>query len=288
MTAAIISERLVRRRRWRASELVIAAPAIVFVVAAVVGPMLLPYDSVKVRTGDRLRAPFSRLEEGGVTLLGTDSVGRDIMRQVISGARVSLVVGAATVLLAGLVGTLIGLACGYLGGSIDAMFMRIADIQLSLPSFLLAMLIAGALGPSITNVVITLALTRWVVFARIVRGTTMSVRGREYVESATVLGVRPLALIRRHILPAAYTPLTVVATVQFGLVILAESSLSFLGFGSPDSTPSWGLIISDGRDLIARAWWISTIPGIALALVVISLGLLGDRLRDRLDPRLRT
>lgn len=288
MTVAIVSERAVRRRRWRATELLIATPTIVFVVAAVVGPILLPYDSVKVRSGDRLLAPLSRLEDGGVTLLGTDSVGRDLLRQVISGARVSLVVGAATVLLAGLVGTLIGLACGYLGGSIDALFMRIADIQLSLPSFLLAMLIAGALGPSITNVVITLALTRWVVFARIVRGTTMSVRGREYVESATVLGVRPLALIRRHILPAAYTPLTVVATVQFGLVILAESSLSFLGFGSPDSTPSWGLIISDGRDLASRAWWISTIPGIALALVVISLGLLGDRLRDHLDPRLRT
>jgi peptide/nickel transport system permease protein len=267
--------------------LVIAAiPVVVFVLVAIVGPLLVPYDSVHVNTGDRLLPPLSILENGSRAWFGTDSVGRDVLAQILVGARVSLLVGAATVALAGLVGTLVGLIAGYFGGWLDGIVMRLADIQLSLPSFLMAILIAGALGPSITNVVVTLALTRWVVFARVVRSTTLSVRTREYVDSARVIGVPTSRLLFRHILPAALTPLLIVATVQFGLVILAEASLSFLGLGTPDSQPSWGLIIANGRDYLSSAWWIAAIPGIFLSSVVVSMGILGDRLRDALDPQL--
>jgi peptide/nickel transport system permease protein len=263
-----------------------AIPVVVFVLVAIVGPMLVPYDSVHVNTGDRLLPPLSTLESGATAWFGTDSVGRDVLAQILVGARVSLIVGAATVALAGLVGTFVGLIAGYFGGWLDGIVMRLADIQLSLPSFLMAILIAGALGPSITNVVVTLALTRWVVFARVVRSTTLSVRTREYVDSARVIGVPTSRLLFRHILPAALTPLLIVATVQFGLVILAEASLSFLGLGTPDSQPSWGLIIANGRDYLSSAWWIAAIPGVFLSSVVVSMGILGDRLRDALDPQL--
>ena len=258
-----------------------------FVLAALFGPMLLGYDAVQTRTGERLLPPGTVLSTGELALLGTDQVGRDVLSQVMQGARISMTVGVATVLLAGTIGTIIGVIAAYVGGAVDSVLMRIADIQLAFPAILLAILIAAVLGPSVTNVIITLAIARWVTFARVVRSSVLSTKGREYVDSARVLGASHWRVIGQHILPAAITPLVIIATVEFGLVIIAEASLSFLGLGTPPGSPSWGLTIANGRDHLATAWWISTMPGLALAIVMVSVGMLGDELRDRLDPNLR-
>lgn len=265
-----------------------SAFVLAFALLAVLGPILVPYDHVAVNTADRMLPPLSRMADGTLAFFGTDQVGRDLVPQVLVGARVSLLVGVATVVPSLAIGALIGLVAGYRGGWLDTLTMRLADIQLALPSFLVAILFASALGPSLLNVVITLALTRWVVFARVVRSTTLSVREREYIDAARLLGASPLRVMVRHVMPMTFTPLLVVATVQFGLVVLAEASLSFLGLGTPATFPSWGLIIAEGRNNLAGAWWIATIPGLFLATVVVSLGLFGDQVRDALDPHLRT
>jgi peptide/nickel transport system permease protein len=279
-----------RTRRLRATRGVVLAaiPILLFVALAVIGPVFVPYDPVFTDTGIRLLPPLSALPDGGVAVLGTDPVGRDLLTQVVQGARVSIVVGVATVLLAGLLGTLLGLLSGYLGGRVDAVIMRIADIQLAFPSILLAILIASVIGPSIVNVIFTLAITKWVVFARMARGSALAIREREHVAAAKVLGASGWRILWQEILPSSVGPLLVLVTTQFGLVIVAEAALSYLGLGTPQSVPSWGLTIANGRDYLATAWWISTIPGIALVLLVLSAGALGDRLRDQLDPERRS
>lgn len=256
-----------------------------FAAIAVLGPILLPYNPLEFNPVDRLLPPGSTLTNGTFVLFGTDQLGRDLLTEILAGARVSLIVGVATIVPALLIGAVLGLLAGFRGGWLDNVIMRLADIQLALPSFLMAVLIAASLGPSLANVIITLALTRWVVFARVVRSVAVSVREREYVDAARLLGFSPMRLILTQILPMTSTPLLVVATVQFGLVILAEASLSFLGLGTPDTLPSWGLIIAEGRDHLANAWWISTIPGLFLATTVVCVGIFGDRLRDALDPQ---
>lgn len=260
----------------------------VFILVAALGPVFVPYDPLDFATEDRLLPPLAELADGSVALFGTDQLGRDLLTQILVGARVSLLVGLATIAPALVIGAMLGLIAGFRGGWLDTLIMRLADIQLALPSFLMAVLIAASLGPSLLNVIITLALTRWVVFARVVRSVTLSVREREYIDAARLLGSGQLRILVTQILPMTISPLLVVATVQFGLVILAESSLSFLGLGTPDSFPSWGLVIAKGRDHLATAWWISTIPGVFLAVTVVCVGILGDRLRDVLDPQTST
>lgn len=258
-----------------------------YVVASVVGPTLMRYDSVATSTRDRLLPPGSQLSSGKYAWFGTDQVGRDILAQVLEGAQISMLVGVLTLLLAGSVGLALGIASGFLGGRVDSVIMRLADIQLSFPPLLLAIFIAAILGPSVVNVIITLAVTKWVVFARVARSQVMSVKKRDFVDSARVMGGSNWFIVKRCLVPATVAPVMVVATVELGLVIIAEASLSFLGLGTPPSSPSWGLTIAQGRDYLGDAWWISTAPGIALAVLVISVGMLGDELRDRLDPNLR-
>ncbi|MBA3643062.1 MAG: ABC transporter permease [Chloroflexia bacterium] len=262
-----------------------ASPLILFVLVAIVGPLLITYNPVTVRTGDRLRPPGAILKDGSRAWLGTDQVGHDLLAQVLQGARVSLMVGAATVLVAGLIGLLAGVVAGYQGGWVDALLMRLADIQLAFPSILLAILIAAVLGPSVLNVIITLSLTRWVIFGRVARAATLATKEREFVLAARALGAGGGRLLLRHVVPSTIPPMIVIATVEVGLVIIAEASLSFLGLGSPPESPSWGRVVADGRDYINSAWWISTIPGLALSLLVLGVGVFGDRLRDYLDPR---
>jgi peptide/nickel transport system permease protein len=261
------------------------APIVVFVIAAIVGPMIVEYDAVRVRTGDRLKSPGAILRDGSRAWLGTDQVGRDMLAQVLQGARISLLVGAATVLLAGAIGLVAGVSAGFFGGLIDAALMRLADVQLAFPSILLAIMIAAVLGPSVANVIITLSLTRWVTFGRVARASTLAAKEREFVVAARALGAGNARLLLRHIIPSTLTPLIVIATVEVGLVIIAEASLSFLGLGTPPSQPSWGQTVANGRDYLNRAWWIATMPGLALSLVVLSVGVFGDRVRDYLDPR---
>ena len=274
-----------RKRQMRL--LLWGLPIIVFVLIAVFGPMLVPYDAVTVRTGDRLEPPGAILRDGSRAWLGTDQVGRDMLAQVLQGARISLLVGAATVVLAGLIGVAVGVIAGYRGGFFDSLLMRLADIQLAFPSIIFAIMIAAVIGPSVVNVIITLALTRWVVFARISRAAVLSTKEQEFVTAARAIGATAPRQLTRHIIPSIIAPLIVIATVEIGLVIIAEASLSFLGLGTPPSQPSWGQTIAQGRDYLNNAWWISTIPGIALCLVVISVGVFGDRLRDYLDPRMQ-
>lgn len=260
-------------------------PVLFFVLAAVIGPILLPFDAVATRTAERLRAPGTVLADGSVALLGTDQVGRDMLAQVLQGARISLTLAAATVLAAGVIGLVLGVLAGYHGGVIDAVVMRLADVQLGFPTILLAILIASVLGPSFTNVIITLSLARWVTFGRVARASTLSAREREFVIAARALGASDARVLIKHVVPAVLTPLIVIATVEVGLVIIAEASLSFLGLGVPADQPSWGRIVANGRAYLNTAWWISTMPGLALSLVVLSVGVFGDRVRDYLDPR---
>ncbi len=272
-----------RGRHWRL--LLWAVPLFVFVGAALVGPVLVEYNAVTVQTGDRLKPPGTTLRDGSRAWLGTDQVGRDVLAQVLQGARVSLLVGTATVVIAGSIGMVLGVLAGFYGGWLDTLLMRLADIQLASPSILLAILIAAVLGPSVANVIITLSLTRWVTFGRVARSATLTTKEREFVLAARAIGAPPARLLTRHLVPSTVAPLIVIATVEIGLVIIAEASLSFLGLGSPPTKPSWGQTVANGRDYLNTAWWISTMPGLALSLVVISVGVFGDRLRDYLDPR---
>ncbi|MEV5707175.1 ABC transporter permease [Actinoallomurus sp. NPDC052274] len=257
----------------------------VFVLAALVGPLLRPYDPVATDLPNRLLAPGSHTHGGGIAWLGTDQVGRDLLANLLAGARITLLVAGATVIVGGAAGLVVGLLSGYFGGPLDTILSRIGDVQLAFPSILLAILLAGVLGPSITNIVITLAITRWVIFARVVRASAMSTRRLEYVDSARVLGCGHLRILLRHVLPFCWQPLLVAATVQVGLVMVAEASLSFLGLGVPVDTASWGATVSLGRDYLGSAWWISTVPAAALALVVTAVGVVGDGFRDLSDPR---
>ena len=271
------------RRRIMTCLVIVAC----YVLVALFGPMLRKYDPVQTFTQDRLMPPGSTTSQG-LALLGTDQVGQDILGQMMLGARVSITVGAGTLLLAGLIGVTVGLVAGYRGGWVDAVLMRLADIQLSFPSILLAILIAAVVGPSVVNVIVVLAITNWVTFARVTRGQVLTVKNREYVDAARTLGAGHLHLALRTIFPACVAPILVVATVELGHVILAEASLSFLGLGVPTDVPSWGSTIANGRDYLGDAWWISTLPGIALAALVLTCGLLGDAMRDRYDPKLRS
>ncbi|MCC6705789.1 MAG: ABC transporter permease [Thermomicrobiales bacterium] len=262
-------------------------PILFFIGAAIIGPYIFPYDSLIVRTGDRLEPPGAVLRDGSRAWLGTDKVGRDILAQILEGARISLIVGGATIVLAGSIGLTFGVIAGYRGGFLDSLLMRLADIQLAFPSILLAIMIAAVLGPSVTNVILTLSLTRWVIFARVSRAATLAAKEREYVLAARATGVPPPLMLIRHIIPATIPPLLVIATVEVGLVIIAEASLSFLGLGVPAGQPSWGQMVAIGRDNLNTAWWMATMPGAALSLVVLAIGLFGDQVRDELDPRAR-
>ncbi|MEU5941358.1 ABC transporter permease [Micromonospora sp. NPDC047548] len=255
------------------------------VLGAAVGPLLLPYSAIETDLPNRLLPPGARLSDGGVALLGTDQLGRDLLAQILAGSRVSVIVGLATVLIGGFAGLVLGLLAGYFGGWIDTLISRLGDAQLAFPSVLLAILIAGVLGPSLTNIIIALAVTRWVIFARVVRASALTVQGLEYVESARVVGAGHLRILVRYILPSCWAPLLVAGTAQIGLAMVAEASLSFLGLGVPVTQASWGATISDGRDYLSSAWWISTLPGVALALVVVAVGLVSDAYRDHTDPR---
>ena len=220
-------------------------------------------------------------------LLGTDKLGRDLVTRMIYGARVSLAVSILAIVFAGIVGTSLGLIAGYAGGWIDAVIMRFVDIMLSLPSILLALVLVAAIGPSFTTVVAVIVMVFWSQYARQARGETLSLRERAFVERAQVAGASHVRIIAKHLLPNLLNSLVVLATLQLGAVIIFEASLSFLGAGIPRPTPAWGVMVADGRELIVANWWVSFFPGMCILLAVMSLNLLGDWVRDRLDPKMR-
>ena len=255
--------------------------------SAVFAPQLAPWDPAKQMLLKRLRPPM--WQERGLSEhpLGTDHLGRDILSRILYGGRISLGVGLVAVTLAALIGVSFGLVAGFFGGRADALIMRVVDVFLAIPYILLAMGVVFALGPSLLNVILVMGVTRWVQFARIVRADVLSLREREFVAGARARGNRSLRLLLRHVLPNALTPIIVVATLELAFMIIYESALSFLGLGVQPPTPTWGWMLADGRNYVATAWWLSTFPGLAIMLTVLAVNLLGDWLRDTLDPRLK-
>jgi peptide/nickel transport system permease protein len=275
------------RRSNRPPWLSIFIVLFVLVLPALLADLITVHDPLRGVLGDRLTPPVW-LEGGSTTyLLGTDKQGRDILTRIIFGARISLTVSTLTILIGAVVGSTLGLLAGYFGGWIDRIVSWMIDTFLSLPHVLLALVIVAAIGPSFVTIIAIIAVTIWASFARQVRGETLSVRETEYVARARVAGAPPWRILLRHVLPNIANTLIVLATLQVGVVILEESSLSFIGAGIPRPNPSWGVMVADGRDQILTSWWVSFFPGLAILLVVLSLNLLGDWLRDFLDPKMR-
>ena len=275
--------RWLRRYPWFPLLIVVG----LLIVPAIFADLLTPHDPLRGTLGDRLTPPI--WQEGGTSeyLLGTDKLGRDMLTRLIYGARISLMVGTITVFIGAVIGSTLGMLAGYLGGIVDKVVTWLIDTFLSLPIVLLALVIVAAIGPSFVTIISIISATIWAIFARVIRGETLSIREQDYVARAKVAGVRPFRIILRYVLPNLASTLIVLATLQVGVVILGEASLSFIGAGIPRPNPSWGVMVADGRDNVLTQWWLSLFPGLAILLVVMSLNLLGDWLRDFLHPKLR-
>ncbi|HEX2481915.1 MAG TPA: ABC transporter permease [Methylomirabilota bacterium] len=273
----------------RRNPLVMVGGAIllVVVVASVCAPLLTASDPIRPSFGQRLKAPWGL---GGTAArpLGADNLGRDIYARLLYGGRISLVLATSAVLLATGVGVLVGLLAGSLGGRLDDLVMRLADVQLTFPVIMLAIAIIAVVGTSPLALVGVLALSGWVLHARTVRANVLTIRHLEFVEAAGALGASQVRVLFRHVLPNTLAPILVIASSQFATMVLLESGLSFLGMGVQPPQPSWGAMLAEGRDYLSNAWWLATVPGIAISLVVLGANLLGDGLRDLLDPHLRT
>lgn len=283
--SASARNRLVRSLRHNPSAIFGLLIVVGVVLMAVFAPLIAPRDPNAQAVAVRNTAPFSGRE--GVGMLGTDSLGRDLLSRIIYGSQVSLFVGIAAVVVQGAIGITLGLLAGYYHGRVDAVIMRVADIELAVPFLILAIAIAAVLGPGLQNIVIVLGVTGWVIYSRVVRGEVLSVGSREFVEAARCSGAGDPRIIARHILPNVTASLIVIATLQVARMIISEASLSFLGMGVPLSIPTWGGMVAAGRNEVFNAWWISTLPGIALLFTVLGINLVGDWLRDYLDPRIR-
>jgi peptide/nickel transport system permease protein len=258
-----------------------AVVMLVFLLAALLAPLIAPYDPLAQNIQDGLKSPTA------AHLFGTDKLGRDIFSRILHGARISLFVGVSVVLISSTIGTLLGVLAGYLGGWADEALMRVTDIFFAFPALILAMAIAGALGPSLQNALIAISAVTWPVYARLLRGQVLSLKQREFVLAAKTVGVPEWQIVLRHLLPNMLAPLLVQASFDMGGAITAVAGLSFIGFGAQPPTPEWGVMISEARTYMATAWWMGTFPALAIMLVVGSFNLLGDGLRDLLDPRLR-
>jgi peptide/nickel transport system permease protein len=259
----------------------------VFILVALFSPVLTPTDPDRMDLRARFAPPTISMNDGKAHLLGADQIGRDMLSRLIAGSRITLVVSATAVLIGGALGVWLGLLAGYFGGWTDRVIMRVADMQLSIPLMLFALIIIAALGPSLVNLIGVLAVTGWTRFARITRGEVLSLRRREFVLSARAAGAKPLRILFRHILPNAFTAVIVLATLELARVVILESALSFLGLGVQPPQASWGRMLADGRGYISTAWWLSTFPGLAIVFVVLGVNLFGDWMRDYFDPKLK-
>lgn len=257
---------------------------LVLVLAAIFAPLIAPHDPADQSLSDRLLPPFWESDGSWSHPLGTDNLGRDVLSRLIYGARVSLLVGVAVVALAGAVGVLLGVIAGYRGGRINAFIMRTVDTQMAFPGLLLALIILTVVGPSVTTVIIVLALNNWMIYTRVTQGIVLSVKENAYVEAAEIVGCRSRRVIFRHILPNLAAPLLTLATLEFAAIILSEAALSFLGVGIQPPQTSWGLDVAIGKEYIFNSWWLVTFPGIAIALTVLSVNLVASWLRVTFDP----
>lgn len=280
--------RLVRELVGNKAALVGLSILLVVTAGAVLAPVISPADPLLQDVSVRLKPPTLEGGDGQAHLLGTDHLGRDILSRLIYGARISLVIGISAVAVAGTLGTLIGLVAGYRGGRVDDLCMRLTDTMLAMPFILLALAVIAVLGSSLRNIIFVLGITSWVSYARVVRAEVLTLRTREFVAAAQALGGHSFRIIFRHLLPNVLTPVIVIATLEVARMIILESALSFLGLGVQPPTPTWGGMLADGRAYLSTAWWLATFPGLCIMLSVLGINLLGDWLRDVLDPRLQT
>jgi peptide/nickel transport system permease protein len=298
MTLEIVGAASERQSRWDVRrilrELVRNKAALLGLViltiitaAAILAPLVSPVDPQVQDVEMRLKPPGWTLAEGQTSLFGTDHLGRDILSRLIFGARISLIIGLSAVSVAGTLGTLIGLVAGYRGGRIDDLCMRMTDTMLAMPFILLALAVIAVLGPSLRNIILVLGITSWVSYARVVRAEVLTLRTREFVSAAKALGGGGPRIVFQHLLPNVLTPVIVIATLEVARMIILESALSFLGLGVQPPTPTWGGMLADGRAYVTTAWWLATFPGLAIMVTVLGINLLGDWLRDILDPRLQ-
>src|SRR5699024_513023 len=255
------------------------------VVTAIFAPIIAPFDPNKIDSTAML-SPRARIEGGSMDhILGTDQLGRDRFSRIIYGTRISLLVGVFSVVVAGALRFAVRLIAGYYGGIWDHIFMRLADAFLAIPSILFALVFLTVLNPGVTSLIVVLGITNWVLYARLVRGDTLSIREREYVKAARSIGVKDSVIIRRHILPNVFSSIIIVSTLSVATTIIAESSLSFLGLGIQPPSITWGIMLSEGRDYIATSWWLSTFPGVVITVTVLGIIFFGEWLRDILDPK---
>ena len=272
-----------RRPAWRRSPLTLVGLVLIAILAliALSAPLIAPTNPLKQTLSARLKPPSA------AHWLGTDQLGRDVLSRMIYGARISLLIGIVVVGLAASIGTFVGLVAGYAGGWLDEGLMRLTDVFFAFPALILAMAISGALGPSLTNAMIAIAVVSWPIYARLVRAQVLTLREREFVEASRSLGASAERIVRQHILPNTIAPLLVQASFDMGGAILSAAGLSFIGFGAQPPTAEWGVMISEGRNYIATHAWLSLFPGLAILFTVAAFNLVGDGLRDALDPHLR-
>jgi peptide/nickel transport system permease protein len=257
------------------------------VICGLAAPLLAPFDPQEQRLESRLQAPAWLGGRAQANLLGTDNLGRDILSRIVYGSRISLLVGATTVVLAGLVGCFLGAVAGYFGKRVDEVVGKITEIFLAFPFLLLAIALMAFLGQGVINIIIALMVSRWVQYCRVVRGEVLSLKERDFVTAAKALGARDYYVLLRHVMPNTFASVTVVATFAMAIVIISEASLSFLGLGVPAHIPTWGSMLSEGRSYMNRAPWLTIFPGMAIFVTVFGINLLGDGLRDIFDPKLR-
>jgi peptide/nickel transport system permease protein len=274
-------------RRTRRLALAGGAFVAVLLLVAAAAPWLAPHDPVRQSLRSRLAAPTLEAADGRAHPLGTDHLGRDVLSRTIYGARVSLVVGFAAVIVGGLVGATLGIAAGYRGGWLDTAIMTVADAQLAFPFILLAIGIIAVLGPSFPTLIVVIGLSGWPGYARVLRAQVLVLRSREFVDAIHALGGTVVRIVGRHILPNVLSSLVVIGTLELARSIVLEATLSFLGLGIQPPTPSWGGMVQEGREYLDSAWWISTFPGLVLMLTSVAVSRTGDWLRDLLDPTLR-
>lgn len=255
---------------------------VVVVTCAVFAELITPYDPYLIDVSMRNKPPLSPTADGAALhLLGTDPLGRDVLSRIMLGSRVSMSVGVASVVVSGLLGTTLGLIAGYYRGWFDDLVMRLVDLQMSVPSLLIALLVLYILGPSFLNIVLVLAITRWMVYARVARGLMLSLREELFVEASKSLGASDARVIVRHLLPNLAAPLLVLATLELAVMLLTEASLSFLGLGIQPPDSSWGLMLAEGREYLTSAWWLVAMPGIAILLTTLSVNILATWARAR-------
>jgi peptide/nickel transport system permease protein len=291
VTSPAVAAPAARRVSFKWLEGIPVIPVAILLTIALVAlfaDALAPYDPQIGILSLRYRPPFWQTGGSMAHLLGTDHVGRDVLSRLIFGARVSMIVGITAVLVAGTIGTLLGILSGYLGGWVDQVIMRVADAWLALPALTFAIFLAAIVGPSEFNIVIILGGVYWTRYARVIRGEVLSLKQREFVRLAVVAGCPKRVIMWRHILPNVVNSAVVLGTLMLGVVIVTEAALSFLGVGVPPPKPAWGLMMADGKQgLMVGHWWLTVLPGVCIMLMVLSANLLGDWLRVKLDPQLR-